>query len=64
MLYAIFGMITYLDLPDWINKTVGCRVVGFGIALLLGPLGIASPTSGNAEIFIFEHPDLPVRQLY
>ena len=28
---------------------------GFGIALLLGPLGIASPTSGNAEIFIFEY---------
>ena len=27
---------------------------GLGIALLLGPLGIASPTSGNAEIFIFE----------
>ena len=28
---------------------------GLGIAPLLGPLGIASPTSGNAEIFIFEH---------
>ena len=50
---------TYLDLPNWIKKTVGCRVVGFGIALLLSPLGIASPTSGNAEIFIFEHHHFP-----
>ena len=58
MLYAIFTVPTYLDLPNCINKTAGCWVVGFGIALLLGPLGIASPISGNAEIFIFEHPDL------